>query len=253
MEPKDLIPISAVEIVQQATAWARSIQVVEIQTAEQAEQANTLFRELNGYIKEIETARTRTKEPFLQKGREVDGYFKQPQNDLSNLKAKIEQAIRVYKAKTEAARIAEQNRLNKEAADRQRKIEDAAQAERDKAEKLRQDALKAENEAEAAKLRAQADKADQRAETKQEKASLVIASVAQSAAPRLDGTSVRQNWKCQINEQENFVKFAVETGRLNLLMPNNITCSAWAKSLKKEQVFPWGRIFNDEKLVGRAI
>ena len=106
-----LIPLETLKRVDAALEFCKSVEVVQIKTNEQYLNATKLFRELGGFIKEVDEERKKVKEPFLQKGREVDAWFKDPANALASLKAKLDPAIRSYEREVEQKRIEEQNRL----------------------------------------------------------------------------------------------------------------------------------------------
>jgi hypothetical protein len=245
-----LIPQSATVQVEKALEFARTVAIVEINTAKEAENANYLFLLLSNHIKDLEAERKRIKDEFLQKGREVDNYFNPPKTNLNNLKTALNGALLLFKRKIDAQREAEQTRLNLIAAEAQRKLDEAAQIERDKADALRKQADEAETAEEAVRLRAQAGKADLRADVKDAKAEAIIAPIAQVVRPRLQGTTVRANWKAEIDDAELFVKWAVDNAQYMLLIPNDKALQAWAKTVKTEKSFPGGRIYNDEKLGG---
>ena len=251
----ELIPFDALQKIDEALSFAKAIQVVKITNNGQYEQATKLFRELGGYIKTVDAERVRVKQPYLDKGREVDNYFRDPAGVLTGLKSKLDPAIREYEREVERKRIEEQNRLNAIAEENRRKAEAAAQAERDKAEAKRRDAdrIRQEDAARAAELDRQAAAADQRAEVKQEKSETIVAPIAQTALPKAEGISKRQNWKMEVTEQDTFIRHCISTGLTLLLMPNDKACKAYAGTQRKEMTGPGFRIFNDETLTGRAI
>ena len=251
----ELIPTTAVEKINTALEFCRSVEVIEIHTVEQAENANTLFLQLGGYIKEVEAERVRVKEPFLQKSREVDTYFKPPQEVLGSLKSKLDLALRGYKLKLEDQRRIEQERLNREAADRQRVLDEQARVQREKEERLRTEAANAAatDAEEAARLTAQADTAARYAAINEEKRDTVVAPVAQVFTPRMTGTSVRQNWTFEVINQLTLVRHLVDEKQYHLLSPNETALKALAKTLRQPKTYPGGRIFNDEKLVGKRV
>lgn len=250
-----LIPLEALQKIDEALNFARSVQVVKITSNSQYEESTKLFRELGGYIKAIDAERTRVKEPYLRQGREVDAYFSDPAKVLTGLKSKLDPAIREYEREVERKRIEEQNRLNAIAEENRRKAEAAAQAERDKAEAKRQEAdrIRKEDAARAAELDRQAAAADQRAEVKEQKSEQIVAPIAQTALPKAEGISKRANWKMEVLDQDKFIQHCISSGLTLLLMPNEKACKAYAGTQRKEISGPGFRIFNDESLTGRSI
>jgi type IV secretory pathway VirB10-like protein len=250
VKENSVIPLETLQKVNDALNFCGGVEIVEIKNNDQYLNANELFKQLNSYITKTETERKAVKEPYLQKGKEVDSWFKDPQAALANLKTKLDTAIRTYSRMLEEQRRKEQERLNREAEEKRRKQEEAAAAERAKAEELRRQAEEAD-EAERAKLLAQADKADAKADVKEQKAENIVAPVAQSFVGKVTGVSTRQNWKCEITDPMALVKWCCDNGYLTLLEPNQTALNAWAKSQRTEKTVPGARIFNDEKLTGR--
>ena len=248
-----LIPLDALEKINEALDFAKSIQVVKITNNAQYQESTKLFRELGGYIKAIDAERVRVKAPYLEQGREVDQYFADPSKVLAGLKAKLDPAIREYDREVERKRIEEQNRLNAIAEENRRKAEAAAQAERDKAEAKRREAEQEQNAARKAELERQAAAAEVRAEAKEQKAETIVAPIAQMAVPKVEGVSKRKNWQCQIDDPFEFVKWAIENNMHSLLMPNQSACNNQAKVVQKEVTYKWGKFWNNESLTGRAI
>ncbi len=255
VQTSPLIPLDSLQRVNEALDFCKSVEVVEIKTNDQYLNATKLFRELGGYIKGVDDERKKVKEPFLQKGREIDSWFKDPSTALLSLKSKLDPAIRAYEREVERKRIEEQNRLNAEAEARRKKAEEAAAEERRKAEEKRREAdrIAQEDAARATELRRQADAADVRADAKEDKAETIVAPVAQAAIPKAEGISKRANWKMEITNPFGFIKWCVENGQTNLLMPNPQACKAQAGVIRQNQTFSWGKIYNDESLTGRSI
>jgi hypothetical protein len=250
-----LIPVEALQKIDEALNFARSVQVVKIISNGQYEQSTKLFRELGGYIKAIDAERVRVKQPYLDQGRQVDQYFKDPAAVLSGLKSKLDPAIREYEREIERKRIEEQNRLNAIAEENRRKVEAAAQAERDKAEEKRREAdrIRQEDAARAEELDRQAAAAEVRADTKEQKAEQIVAPIAQTALPKAEGISKRANWKMEVTDPGAFVDYCISKGEKYLLMPNEKACKAYAGTMRRPMDFPGARIFNDESLTGRAM
>ena len=246
-----LIPLEVLQKVNEALNFCESVKDITIKTNDQYVQANDLFRQLGGHIKAIESERVKTKDPYLQKGREIDSWFKDPQSALVALKSKLELAIRLYQKELEDRRRQEQERLNREAEEKRRKAEEAARIEREKADELRRKAEEAD-ENERQKLLAQAQKAEQKAEAKEEKADTIVAPIAQTSIPNVSGMVTRQNWKFEGTDPIAFAKWAAANGFWHLLTWNQVTCNAHAKSIRQEVVVDGGRFYNDQSLSARG-
>jgi len=261
-----LIPETAKEMAYRAVAFCNSVESVDIKTPAQFEYAGNLYKELAGYVNALESLRVKTKEPYLLRGREVDAYFKDASAPLENLKIKIDQAVRAYKTAAEQARRAEQARLDAIAAEERRKLEAAAAIQREKEETARREeaaAMERANKAfdekgriEALKAaeaaRSRADKAASVATSKENKSDVITAPIA--VAPEMaKGLTTAANWTMEIKSPLLFVKWAVENNLLHLLEPSSTPCKTYARQTKQEIEYPWGRIFNNERLQSRGM
>jgi hypothetical protein len=240
-----LIPLETIQRLDTVLATYKSIEVVTIQSPEQAGNAKELYNSIAQNIKDFEAERVRIKEPFLQSGKDVDAWFKERSKILLDLKSKLDVSLRAYNQLLENQRRIAQEKLNAEAAERIRKANEKAATDRAEAERLRKEAEQA-TEAEAAKLRAQAAKKEERADTREMNAQTIVAPVAQSAAPTL---KTRTNWKCDITDAKAFVQFAIKTKRFELLQPNETAANAMAKMIRDPYVGEGYRIYNDERVM----
>lgn len=124
------------------------------------------IKQLTALNKTAETRRTGAKEPYLEGGRNIDGFFKSITDPVLKLKTNVERTLTIYareKADRERRERMEQERLAREAAEAARKAaEEAARAAADAA------ALDRAIEAEKAAETAQADlvKAERAADAK---------------------------------------------------------------------------------------
>lgn len=159
---------------------------VEISSDDDLEPVTALVKEIAKEAKAADSHRTSEKEPFLDGGRKVDGFFRKVIDDLAALKRELEARATIYmrakadaerrrRQEEEARRREEERAAREEAARRLREAEEADRAAREAAEKDRQKnieanlalaaAVSAEKEAERARqetIRAQRD-ADARA------------------------------------------------------------------------------------------
>jgi hypothetical protein len=121
-----------------------------------------LVKDIAATAKRAEAARVAEKEPHLQAGREVDGFFKGLNDRLGKMKSALEQRVTIFlRAKAEAERRAreEQERVAREKAEEQLKLATQAETPRE-ADKALDQALAAESVAEDAKADSQAKSAD---------------------------------------------------------------------------------------------
>lgn len=237
MSENTLIPVEAQEKVTTMVEYAASIKEIVIKTNGEAEAASEQLKIVSGHIRDTEAERKRIKEPYLQRGKEIDAWFKPKDAALKNAKHNLDVALRKFQIMLEDKRRKEQEELNRRAEEERRKKEEAERREREKAEAYRQQGRED-----------MAAKAEMRAEARAMEAETTVAPVAQVIEPKL-ATHTRANWKCEITDPIQFVNWiAKDPTRYHLLQPNQTACNAWAKSIRREEVFPGGRIFNDEKM-----
>lgn len=95
------------------------------------------IKSIGACIRALDTAREAEKRPFLDAGREVDGFFKQFTDALGKIKAATERRVTTYlteKAAAERRRRAEEERAAREAADRALALAQEAEAANRKAD-----------------------------------------------------------------------------------------------------------------------
>jgi regulator of protease activity HflC (stomatin/prohibitin superfamily) len=107
----------------------------EITDAATAGKAADFIKQITACIKAADSARVGAKEPYLEGGRAVDGFFKAVTNPLDYTKQLVNRRLTVWQQRVEAeerARRMEEERLAREAAEaKRREAEAAAQAARD--------------------------------------------------------------------------------------------------------------------------
>lgn len=96
---------------------------VVIESEEVAEQATDFIKQVQICAKNLEAARVKEKEPFLDASRRVDGFFKTAADPLARVKAEIERRLTLYQR-----RKADEERQRREEAERMAREEAAARA-----------------------------------------------------------------------------------------------------------------------------
>ncbi len=166
---------------------AAEARIPPIDNEDAARKVSDFIKQLTAAAKAADTARVGTKEPYLEGGRGVDGFFKAITDPLATVKRNAEQKLTAFLRA-------------KEAAERQRR-EDEARQQREAAEAARQAALKAEQDAQDAASLETAIAADKAADVAQ--ADLVKAEKAADVKPaelsRVRGeygavSSLRTSW-----------------------------------------------------------
>jgi hypothetical protein len=224
-----------------------SVKVVTIQTQDQYVQADGILSKIKKALYVVEDERKTAKDPFLQKGKEVDAWFGQKKNALDSLKIELQKSLINYEREAEQKRIEEQRKLDAEAERKRHEAEIAAQRERDKADELRKEAEeKAKTDRAAADaLLVRAAAAETRADNKEIKASEIEAPIVQKELPKTN-SFLRDNWKMKITDPVKLVQFCVSHNLLFLLAPIETACNNYAKIVKNTMQFEGAEIVNEQ-------
>jgi hypothetical protein len=241
-ETTSIISLDAMEQVNKALDYCRSVQNVEIKNNDQAEAAGKLYRELNTHIKSLDSLREKEKRPHLEAGRAVDSFFKDPITAVTNLKNRVNKAIVDYQAELRRKQEEEQRRLNAQAEAKRREEEEKARIAREKAEALRAEGKDS-----------QAEKWEQKAEAREEKAETIVAPVAQVASPVLEGISIRKTWKGRVTDPIAFVKHCIKNDLPQFLLPNEKALSDYAKMMQQKVTFPGAETYEEQSASGRSL
>jgi len=134
-------------------------------------------KQLNAARKAVDDARKREKQPYLDGGKAVDGFFKDATQALDDAKAKASALLNDF--------------MRRKAEEERRRRDEEARKAREEAERQRQEAQKAADD-EAAKQRAQ--EAAQRAEQAEQQAGADTASVAKARSAHGTTASLRRQW-----------------------------------------------------------
>lgn len=235
----NIIPQSIQTEVANAIEQAGQIKELTITKPGEFEAANEQFKFISELSRGLEKCRKELKQPYIERGKVVDNFFKPAQSALGSAKKIIDGAIRQYQAYLAEQRRKEQERLDRIAEEKRRKEEEKARKEREKAEKYREQGRQE-----------MAEKAEQRALYKEIATEVIVPPVVQDVTPKLSGTTVRANWKFDISDEQELCRWAAANNRWELLAPNTTALNQWAKMIRKEQRVPGGRIFNDSRLTG---
>ena len=131
---------------------AAAARVPTIDSDDTAGKVSDFIKQLSALVKTADAKRTDAKEPYLEGGRNIDGFFKAITDPVSKAKTNVERNLTTYlrdKAEAERRERMEQERLAREAAEKARKeAEEKARAAAD--ERALDNAIEAEKAAEAA-------------------------------------------------------------------------------------------------------
>lgn len=151
----------------------------EVDNETDANKLSEAIRMCTAFEKSAEGARVEAKEPYLQAGRSVDGYFKTMVEPVSRTKSALNKVRTAYDIKVEA----EERRVR----------EEAARKAREEADRL----------AETARTAAQQDRAavaEQQAEQAAQAAKVTAAELTRTRTETGVGTSLRVEWRGEIVE-----------------------------------------------------
>jgi DNA repair exonuclease SbcCD ATPase subunit len=293
-EPVSLLTIAGLEVAipsatQEAIArrdalLARARRGTSIAGLASAEAAGAILKEIDAFIKLIESTRTTVKAPVLELGKRVDAVAAEVVNGLKAEKDRIggliaefqqEQARKEQDARRKA--FEEQERIRKEAEEREAKVrqeaEEKARVAREAEEKAQREAAELEakasrarsaerqaelqkeaderrkaSEAAAAKAEEERKAAQEKADRERAEAQKAIAAqntaVSLAAAPKLTGLSVRGEIKFEVTDIQ--ALFAALPGMV-LLTPNNAAIKAQLKTLPEGQSLPGVRHWKEAK------
>lgn len=175
--------------------------------------AAIILKSIKGSIAQIEDARTRITKPINESLRELNLQANAAKAPFLADETVIKNAMIRYSDEQDRLRQEEQRKANERAETERRRLQAIADAAAHKAhleaeEKRRQaeQEVKAGREAEAAKLREQAerieDKGAAKSEAFQDRASQVVAPVAQQQAPKVAGVSVPLVWDFEVTDDK---------------------------------------------------
>lgn len=192
------------------------VQEVTIETEDQYNGAAALITALKSKRKALDETRKTEKEPFLENGRKVDGEFQPVIKQCDEKILLIESAGRGYRRKQEEIAAAEQKRLEDAAEAERKALEAQAGTKAEKAARLREKALELTRKAtkekdpikaanlmnEAQKYEQRACGYDERAEAKVQQAQTLVAPIVQAAVPQAHrgGFNTRTSYAAKITD-----------------------------------------------------
>ena len=148
-----LIPIETQEkINQEIVSLVQGFSTVSsIENPPQHDNAVALTRSIKTLAKSLEDERDALVRPKNNEVKEINLWFREPQDKLENLEKSLKRAIQAYQAKTEQLRLEEQRKRDEEARKEREKIEAQARAQREKEDAARRAEEEARQRQEAAK------------------------------------------------------------------------------------------------------
>lgn len=220
------------------------------------EERNALRQRWN----QVEKLRKELKQVFLDGGAKVDGMFKPTLERLDSARQVYDRAILEYNSKVEAMQKAAQAAAEAAAAAERKRIEEAARAAQQEADRLEALAAQATTAEEAGRLMAESEAAAQTAAVQAATAETVVAPLVEIEA-KMTGASTRKTVDFEEKNKVAFIKWIA--GQLdaaphlaNLLMIDSVKMRAFVKTFgpddeKKPAQIPGIRIFEKGSLSAR--
>jgi|GEM_PF-2716432 len=231
-----LIPVKSQELVRKARNFCASVTLISIETENEYEQACNLVKEVASYTKLIEKHRKDTVSPFNNQVSQVNGYFKDARQPLTNIEDKLRRAIAQYHQELE--------RKKREA---QRKADEEAEKERQRLlEQSKKESKKSQQYAEQGKEDL-AQQHHEKSQTKQQLAESITTPEVEQEAPKIEGISYRDKWSAQITDKKAFVQHCLQNNSLDMIMVDEKKLNELARTLKGSYNVP-GVKFLSEKI-----
>lgn len=182
------------------------------------------LKQVKAKQKELKARREKITKPLNEALRSIRELFGKPESALDTAESILKGAISAYDAEQERQRREQQRRLDEAAEkDRQRLLQQAQRA--------------------AAK--GNSDKAAQL----EERASMTVAPIVQHEAPRVAGIARRENWRAEVVDLRALI-VAVAEGRVPLaaVQANSSFLAGQARALRGELRYPGVRVMSDKTI-----
>ena len=244
------------DIVAETKVQAQSLAVNEnyvIGSRPEAETAAEALQKVKGLAKHIAEAKDAERRPLNEQLKAISARFKEAEDVVELAEASLKSALLAFQ-KAEDKRIAEQRRLEAQAAAAERaRLEEDARKQREKAER----------EAEALRAKGRDEKADavmqvaeSKARAQETVANLVAAPTKPTGPTRFAGTTVRKTWRGKVIDMPVFLtslaksNYAIE----EFVEVNQSALDRLAKSLqtKMDKAMPGTIAWEEENLSSRS-
>lgn len=228
-----------------------------IETTSDSAKAQEARARINTRIKTMTESRLIMTRPLDAAKKTIMDWWNAPISALERAKVIFDKKIIAYDTEQDRLRRLEQQRQEEIAAKERRRLqaiaEEATRKANAEAAEKRRLATVAEQEgraADAAKLAAQATRVEEKAEAKAEqfetRAAAVVAPIIQSEAPKVTGTSLRENWTFRITDPTKI--------NAAFLMPDEAKIGKLVKSMKGDAAALIGagiEVFSEKILASR--
>lgn len=248
----------------QALAVLETAKALRVTTDVEYREAGSFLQQIKANFAELENERKDWKRPIDALAKKIQTLFQPTLDVYEQAERAVKAAMVAYTNEQERLRREEQRRLDEAAQkERDRKAAEAREAERKAREKAEADRRAAEaaraagDVAKAEKLEQRADATQARGEEKaanlQAAAASVVAPVISREPPKVAGISSRENWYAECSDLMALVK-AVAEGRASIsyVMANDKLLGQQARSLKDHFVCDGVRVWSDKGLAAGA-
>jgi hypothetical protein len=235
-------PAERQEIVAFASPMITAARACEVTTHAGYAKAGTQLKAIKGAQKALEVKKKKVLDPALAAVKAIRELFAGPEAELVQAENLYKRAMIAFDDEQAEIRQAEQRRLDDIARREREKVQAAA-------DKARQDA----EAARAAGDEKKADRLEAKADAKQDQAHTVVAATAQTEAPRVAGTAVREVWSATVTDLMVLVK-AVAAGEVPLfaIEPNLKFLNNQARAMKRELKYPGVTATVEKSLAARS-
>jgi len=192
------------------------------------EQAGERLKLIKGAQKELAAKKKKVLDPALAAVKAIRDLFAAPEAEIAEAEGLIKRSMISFDD--------EQEKLRRE---EQRKLDEAARKEREKAEAIEAENRRKAEEARVAGDTKKAQRLEEKADVAADRAATVVAAQVIREPPRVSGTSIRENWSAVVTDRNALVA-AVAAGTVSALAlePSMPFLNKMAKAMKKEMNIP---------------
>jgi hypothetical protein len=221
-------PAERQEITELVSPLITAARTFEVVTHAGYAEAGSRLKTIKGAQKRLADKKAALVNPVNATLKAIRDLFRGPEEELVQAEGLYKRSMIAFDDEQEEIRRREQAKLD-EIARKEREKNEAAAA------KARQDA----QDARAAGDDKKADRLEAKADVRQDAAATVVAATAQTEAPRVAGTSIRENWSATVTDRMALVQaIAAGTVPITAFEPNMKFLNNQAKAMKRELRYP---------------
>lgn len=246
------------EKITSAIVFVKETPVFKITKQEEYDKVLEITKAVKKRLKEIEDERITLTKPLNDTIKIINGKAKEASEQLKGLESNFKSKMRDYINEQERIRIEEQRKRDETARREREKAEKEARERRQKEEEARRRAEEAERKAreeqdeakkaellkQAQKEKAKSDQEALKADAKEQIKDTVVAPV---SAPKVEkkGVSVIKKWRVEITNKKEFIRGCIERGDLYYLDINTGMLNKEAQATKGEKEWRGAKVVLD--------